>query len=175
MEHLEMKLINDVMAYVRENPHSKTGKLMAEALWSACTMVSGPSLLAASVHLDYRNSRLFARLARITEEPDFNNVAQDRAMDELRERMGYGKTYHSIPIDAGSDARIEVYGDGSMGWYEWRLMKRGQIEHDTRQAGYGNPDVALRDALCYVYGPPDELEQLDQAIGRAQRGERLEP
>jgi len=73
------------------------------------------------------------------------------------------------------DPVIEVYGDGSMGSYEWRLMKRGQVEHDTRDMGYGNPDIALRDALLYVYGPPDELEQLDRAIGRARRGETPEP
>ena len=79
--------------------------------------------------------------------------------------------HHSIPVDAGRDAKIEVYGDGSMGSYEWRLMKRGQIEHDTREAGYGNPDIALRDALCYVYGPPDVIQELDRAIGRARRGD----
>ena len=88
--------------------------------------------------------------------------------------QGQTQVYHRIEtgMTLGTPAPIiEVYGDGSMGWYEWRLMKRGQIEHDTRQAGYGNPDVALRDALCYVYGPPDELGQLDQAIARARRGD----
>ena len=88
------------------------------------------------------------------------------------------EVYHRIEtgMRLGSpDPIIEVYGDGANGWYEWRLMKRGQIEHDTRDMGYGSPEVALRDALCYVYGPPSELEQLDQAIGRARRGERLEP
>ena len=88
------------------------------------------------------------------------------------------KTYYRIEtgqVLGTQDPVIEVYGDGANGWYEWRLTSDGKIEHDTREAGYGNPDVALRDALCYVYGPPDELGQLDQAIGRAQRGERLEP
>ncbi len=69
------------------------------------------------------------------------------------------------------DPVIEVYGLPEDGWYEWRIMRDGQIEHDTRQAGYGNPDIALRDALIHVYGPPDVIQELDRAIGRAQRGD----
>ena len=86
--------------------------------------------------------------------------------------------YHRIEtgLKLGTpDPIIEVYGDGSMGWYEWRLTSDGKIEHDTLERGYGDPDIALRDALCYVYGPPDELGQLDQAIARARRGEDPEP
>ena len=158
MEHLEMELINDVMAYVRENPYSKSGELMGRALWSACTMVSGPSLLAASVHLDYRNARLFERLARITEEPDFNNTAQSRAMDELRELMGYGKTIHSVKLHSGR--RIEVYAGQAA--FEWRLVDvlgGGKIEYDSEDRRYRNPDLALRDALLHVYGQPREHDR----------------
>ena len=84
------------------------------------------------------------------------------------------EVYHRIEtgLTLGTqDPVIEVYGDGSMGWYEWRLIKRGQIEHDTRDMGYGNPDVALRDALIHVYGPPDVIHELDRAISRARRGD----
>ena len=129
--------------------------------------------------------------------------------------------YHRIEtgLKLGTpDPIIEVYGDGSMGWYEWRLVRDGREPVET-EAGYGSPEVALRDALCFVYGlptenlslkakpadawaehqqiewkvrvgriaqfprflknrhfePPEELEQLDQAISRAQRGETPEP
>ena len=84
------------------------------------------------------------------------------------------QTYHRIEtgqVLGTPDPVIEVYGDGSMGWYEWRIMRDGRIEHDTREAGYGNPDIALRDALIHVYGPPDVIQELDRAIGRAQRGD----
>ena len=79
--------------------------------------------------------------------------------------------YYSISVD--SDAKIEVYGDGANGWYEWRIMRDGRIEHDTRESGYGNPDIALRDALIHVYGPPEELE-LDHAIGRSRASSNLD-
>ncbi|MBZ9540516.1 hypothetical protein [Modicisalibacter tunisiensis] len=42
---------------------------------------------------------------------------------------------------------IEVYGEPDMGWYEWRILERGAVIHDTRDAGYGSPGIALRDAL----------------------------
>ena len=66
------------------------------------------------------------------------------------------------------DPVIEVYGLPEDGWYEWRIMRDGQIEHDTRQAGYGNPDIALRDALIHVYGLPRDLDQAlaDRPSGR---------
>ena len=84
------------------------------------------------------------------------------------------EVYHRIEtgqVLGTPDPIIEVYGDGPNGWYEWRIMREGKIEHDTLERGYGDPDIALRDALCYVYGPPDELGQLDQAIARARRGD----
>ena len=50
-------------------------------------------------------------------------------------------------------ARIEVYGDPSNGWYEWRIVENGAVRRDTgrdnggRGLGYGVPEIALRDAL----------------------------
>jgi len=128
------------------------------------------------------------------------------------------QTYHRIEtgqVLGTPDPVIEVYGDGSMGWYEWRLTWQDERPPVETEGGYGSPEVALRDALCFVYGlpteelslkakpadawaeyqqlewkvrvgrinhfrrftggvsthpePPDELEQLDRAIGRAQR------
>ena len=151
-ENREMKLINEVLAQIREHRHSKSSELLGRALWSACTMDSGPSLLAVSANLDEKNARLFARLARITDEPDYSNLAQSSAFHELQEMMGYGKIYHDVELSRSR--RIEVYGDGANGSYEYRIMRDGQIEHDTRDEGYGNPDLALRDALIHVYGLP---------------------
>lgn len=48
-------------------------------------------------------------------------------------------------------ARIEVYGHARMGWYEWRIIaKDGEVLKDTKNQGYGNPAIALRDALIYA-------------------------
>jgi hypothetical protein len=50
-------------------------------------------------------------------------------------------------------ARIEVYGEGDMGWYEWRVLDKGAVLRDTGRdnngsgIGYGSPEIALRDAL----------------------------
>ncbi len=48
-----------------------------------------------------------------------------------------------------SDGVIEVYGHRDMGAYEYRILERGEIIHDSRDAGYGSPAVALRDALIH--------------------------
>ena len=72
--------------------------------------------------------------------------------------QGQTQVYHRIEtgMRLGSpDPVIEVYGDGSMGWYEWRLVRDGREPIET-EAGYGSPEVALRDALCFVYGLPTE-------------------
>jgi len=42
---------------------------------------------------------------------------------------------------------IEVYGEPGMASYEWRVVVAGKVERDTRNQGYGNPEIALRDAL----------------------------
>lgn len=50
-------------------------------------------------------------------------------------------------------ARIEVYGEADMGWYEWRIVENGAVSRDTGRdgagqgLGYGSPEIALRDAL----------------------------
>ncbi len=41
------------------------------------------------------------------------------------------EVYHRIPVDARDHARIDVYGSGEDGWYEWHLVRAGHIEHDT--------------------------------------------
>ncbi len=170
-ENSEMALINAVLAQIREHRHSKSSELLAQALWSACTMDSGPSLLAVSANLDEKNARLFARLARITDEPDYSNLAQSSAFHELQEMMGYGKTYHDVELNTHG-RRIEVYAVDSPGpgqiHFEWRLLERGQVEHDSKDLRYRNPDIALRDALLHVYGLPRDLDQalLDRPNGR---------
>ncbi len=49
---------------------------------------------------------------------------------------------------------IEVYGEPDMGWYEWRILERGEIIHDSGRHGqsgmqYGSAAIALRDALIH--------------------------
>ena len=70
-----------------------------------------------------------------------------------------------VPVDAGPDSRIVVYGDGEMGWYAWQLRRGGQVVQDDPDAGYGSPEVALRDALIEVYGMPQQQE-LDALMQR---------
>lgn len=58
------------------------------------------------------------------------------------------KTIHSIPVPFSmGDAMIEVYGEPDMGAYEWRVVASGKVERDTKNQGYGNAEIALRDAL----------------------------
>jgi len=45
------------------------------------------------------------------------------------------------------DAMIEVYGDPENAWYEWRVIEGGKVQRDTKDQGYGSPEIALRDAL----------------------------
>jgi len=68
------------------------------------------------------------------------------------------KTYYDIEVDFGPGARIEVVGEGQDGHYEWRLIREGSQTVETT-LGYGSPEIALRDGLCFVYGlPTDDLE-----------------
>lgn len=57
-------------------------------------------------------------------------------------------TLYKIPAPYSmGDTMIEVYGDGEMGWYEWRVIEGGKVLRDTKDQGYGSPEIALRDAL----------------------------
>ncbi|WP_163650741.1 hypothetical protein [Modicisalibacter sp. 'Wilcox'] len=60
-----------------------------------------------------------------------------------------------------ADGTVEVYGEPDMGWYEWRIIERGDIIHDSGKHGtsgmqYGSPAIALRDALNHVEPPTQE-------------------
>ncbi|MEH8184126.1 hypothetical protein Q7I33_20765, partial [Aeromonas allosaccharophila] len=57
---------------------------LAAALASACNTQYTVSLLDVSVRLDENGRRLVERLARITQEPDYLNEAQDQAIQRLR-------------------------------------------------------------------------------------------
>ncbi len=58
------------------------------------------------------------------------------------------KTIYCIPVPYSSDALIEVYGEPEMGAYEWRIVSLdGAILKDSKNAGYGCAEIALRDAL----------------------------
>ncbi|HBO7987867.1 hypothetical protein [Pseudomonas aeruginosa] len=45
---------------------------------------------------------------------------------------------------------IEVYGRPEMAWYEWRGLMSGEQVAGSEDAGYGDPLVALRDALNWL-------------------------
>ncbi|MEH8186692.1 hypothetical protein Q7I35_13165 [Aeromonas allosaccharophila] len=59
-------------------------RVLAAALASACNTHYAVSLLDVSARLDENSMRLVARLARITQEPDYSNDAQDQALQRLR-------------------------------------------------------------------------------------------
>lgn len=58
------------------------------------------------------------------------------------------KVLYSVAVPYSMDDRkIEVYGEADMGSYEWRIVLDGRTLRDTKSAGYGSPEIALRDAL----------------------------
>lgn len=71
------------------------------------------------------------------------------------------------PFDGGV---IEVYGEPDMGWYEWRIVSRGEVIADSGKRGsygqqYGSPAVALRDALNYDEPPlPQPAQEAAYAV-----------
>lgn len=50
---------------------------------------------------------------------------------------------------ATNNSFVVVYGDPEMGWYEWRIETNTAITKDTKEQGYGSPEIALRDALNF--------------------------
>ena len=69
------------------------------------------------------------------------------------------ETLHRIdrPFAEGT---IEVYGEPDMGWYEWRIVSRGEVLEDSGKRGsygqqYGSAAVALRDAINWDLGEED--------------------
>lgn len=60
------------------------------------------------------------------------------------------RTLYRIPVPyAMGDSFVVVYGDPEMAWYEWRIETAGKVTKDTKEQGYGSPEIALRDALCF--------------------------
>lgn len=59
---------------------------------------------------------------------------------------------HRLDGDTKGDT-IEVVGDPDNASYEWVIRRGDEIKHSD--AGYGMPEVALRDALIEYYGPRD--------------------
>jgi len=57
-------------------------------------------------------------------------------------------TFYRIPAPYSmGDTFIEVWGDGENAWYEWRAVQGGKILKESKEQGYGSPEIALRDAL----------------------------
>lgn len=76
------------------------------------------------------------------------------------------KTIYEIPAPNSLHATIQVYGEPEQAWYEWRITDRGRVIQDTGEEGhsafqgrqYGQPEIALRDALMVASGLPDPNE-----------------
>ncbi|HDQ0554746.1 TPA: hypothetical protein P7S37_001567 [Escherichia coli] len=79
-----MKILNEILALIVEHPRTGSSRMLAAALASACNTHYAVSLLDVSARLDENSMRLVARLARITQEPDYSNDAQDQALQRLR-------------------------------------------------------------------------------------------
>lgn len=63
-------------------------------------------------------------------------------------------TIYSIPAPDTVSAKIEVYGEPENAWYEWRIVDGNQTVRDTKKYGYGQAEIALRDALIFASGMP---------------------
>ncbi len=79
-----MKILNEILAIIAEHPRTGSSSVLAAALASACNTHYAVSLLDVSARLDENGRRLVERLARITQEPDYSNNAQDQALQRLR-------------------------------------------------------------------------------------------
>ncbi len=79
-----MKILNEILALIVEHPRTGSSRVLAAALASACNTHYAVSLLDVSARLDENSMRLVARLARITQVPDYSNDAQDQALQRLR-------------------------------------------------------------------------------------------
>ncbi len=79
-----MKILNEILARIAEHPRTGSSRVLAAALASACNTQYTVSLLDVSVRLDENGRRLVERLARITQESDYSNDAQDQALQRLR-------------------------------------------------------------------------------------------
>lgn len=79
-----MKILNEILAILSEHPRTGSSRVLAAALASACNTHYAVSLLDVSARLDENGRRLVERLARITQEPDYSNNAQDQALQRLR-------------------------------------------------------------------------------------------
>lgn len=76
------------------------------------------------------------------------------------------QTCLSVVDDPGTI--LEIFGDPSNASYEWRVIEAGGLLKYS-DAGYSAVPLALRDGLCFYYGPPspelvDDTDQLRYAL-----------
>lgn len=71
------------------------------------------------------------------------------------------QTCLSVVVDPGKI--LEIFGDPSNASYEWRVIEHGKLVKYS-DVGYSAVPLALRDGLCFYYGPPSPglIENLDQ-------------
>jgi len=75
-------------------------------------------------------------------------------------------TIYKIPAPDSMHQVIEIYGDRAQAWYEYRVLDgtTGAVILDTASEGsfgrqYGQPEIALRDALMHCTGMADGYTQ----------------
>ncbi|AAO58154.1 Uncharacterized protein ALO43_04155 [Pseudomonas tremae] len=64
------------------------------------------------------------------------------------------RTQEACKLDLSSGVTAEVFGDPENASYEWRLVHANGLVEQHSDCCYGNPAIAMRDALVIFYGPP---------------------
>jgi len=78
-----MELLNEVRRQIQAFPGSGSSIVLAQAMAAACHDGYGVNLLRASSVLDSQSKQWLRRLADITSEPDYDNEAQQHALEWL--------------------------------------------------------------------------------------------
>jgi uncharacterized membrane protein len=79
-----MEILNKIFEIIEAHPKTSSSGVLAKAMASACNGQYTVSLLDVSVKLDDNGKSLVDRLARIAQEPDYSNTAQDNAIRKLQ-------------------------------------------------------------------------------------------
>lgn len=79
-----MEVLNQALSIIEQHPGSKSSYVLAAAVASACSAEHKVSLLDVAVAVDSNGQALVSRLMAITQEHDYSNADQDKALYKLR-------------------------------------------------------------------------------------------
>lgn len=79
-----MEILDKIFEIIEAHPKTSSSGVLAKAMASACNSQYTVSLLDVSAKLDDNGKGLVDRLARIAQEPDYSNAAQDHAIRKLQ-------------------------------------------------------------------------------------------